>query len=100
MEKSLFELLQEEKKCLSDVLSTKERSTHYKQMAETYNESALALDSYDPEEQVRKEERELLSGEYMDLFVEWELKVEKAEHKLLEIRKELKQYLSFLMEIE
>ena len=77
MEKSFLELLGEEKRALLDVESSKESAVDFLNKAEM---------EVDPE---MKEIQKKIASDYKEM-------ASQAEEKLLKIRKEIKQYISFL----
>lgn len=82
MDKSLLELLEEEKKEMSDIRISRKLAADYIQCAEN-------------------EEKEGDSESYYSYRIarNYEADAKRSEEKLIEIRKEIKQYLSFLMKI-
>ena len=77
MEKSFLELLGEEKRALLDVESSKESAVDFLNKAEM---------EVDPE---MKEIQKKIASDYKEM-------ASQAEEELLKIRKEIKQYISFL----
>lgn len=80
MNKSLLELLEEEKKEIANIRWSRESVADFISYAENKKEGYHEESCY-------------------KIASEYEEKAKKSEEKLKEIRKEIKQYLSFLMEL-